>query len=444
MKEAELGVCLRGVCVFAVVSTSTSQRDTTIFSRKSVSIRSLKESIMSTAVLTKVVQGRWELGSVAETAMKISERFWFGVTLAGQLAFGFAVTSFYGLTALRGDYHGWNFTHGYVPGVTKGNFAVATHLISAAIIMLAGAIQLVPQVRHRFPAFHRWNGRTYLFTTGTLSLAGLYMTWIRGSVGDLPQHIGSTLNGVLIWICGGMALRYALARDFKTHRRWALRLFLVVSASWFIRIMLFLWFLIFRAPVGLDPTTFTGPLPTTLSYAQYLIPLAVLEIYFRAQDRPGAVRRMATAAMLFVLTLAMAAGLVAVTMAAWVPQVKAAFDFRTSIAEALSATIDSGGIDAGIQQYRELKAAKTSTYNFNEDQLNSLGYRLLRASKFNEAIRVFELNIESFPRSSNAYDSAAEGYLRAGNKAQAIAHYEMALQLNPKNANSRVMLRKLN
>jgi len=153
---------------------------------------------------------------------------------------------------------------------------------------------------------------------------------------------------------------------------------------------------------------------------------------------------MATAAMLFVLTLAMAAGLVAVTMAAWVPQVKAAFDFRTSIAEALSATIDSGGIDAGIQQYRELKASKTSTYNFNEDQLNSLGYRLLRASKFNEAIRVFELNIESFPRSSNAYDSAAEGYLRAGNKAQAIAHYEMALQLNPKNANSRVMLRKLN
>jgi len=404
---------------------------------------------MSTAVLPEVVSSRWELSSVADTALKVSARFWFGVTLVGQLAFGFAVTSFYGLTALRGDYHGWNFTHGYVPGVTKGNFAVATHLISAAIIMLAGAVQLIPQVRNRFPAFHRWNGRIYMLTAGALSLAGLYMHWIRGSVGDLPQHIGGTVNAVLIWICGGMALRYALARDFKTHRRWALRLFLVVSASWFIRIMLFLWFMIFRAPVGLDPTTFTGPLPTTLSYAQYLIPLAVLEIYLRAQDRPGTLRRMAAASMLFVVTLLMAAGLFATTMATWVPQVRAAFDFRKSIAETLSATIQSSGIDRAVQQYHELqyhevKSAPVSVYNFNEEQLNALGYRLIRAKKFSEGIRIFQLNVENFPRSSNAYDSLAEGYLRAGDKAQAVANYERALQLNPKNLNSKVMLQKLN
>jgi uncharacterized membrane protein len=399
---------------------------------------------MSTAVLPKVVSSRWELGSVADTALKVSARFWFGVTLLGQLAFGFAVTSFYALTALRGDYHGWNFTHGYVPGVTTGNFAVATHLISAAIIMLAGAVQFIPQVRNRFPAFHRWNGRVYMVTAGTLSLAGLYMHWIRGSVGDLPQHIGGTVNAALIWICGGMALRYALARDFKTHRRWALRLFLVVSASWFIRIMLFLWFMIFRAPVGLDPTTFTGPLPTTLSYAQYLIPLAVLEIYLRAQDRPGTLRRMAAASMLFVVTLLMAAGLFATTMATWVPQVRAAFDFRKSIAETLSATIQSGGIDRAVQQYRQLKSTHVSVYNFNEEQLNALGYRLIRAKKFSEGIRIFQLNVENFPRSSNAYDSLAEGYLRAGDKAQAIANYERALQLNPKNLNSKLMLQKLN
>jgi uncharacterized membrane protein len=398
---------------------------------------------MSTAVLPEVVSSRWELSSVADTALKVSARFWFGVTLIGQLAFGFAVTSFYALTALRGDYHAWNFTHGYVPGVTKGNFAVATHLISAAIIMLAGAVQLIPQVRNRLPAFHRWNGRIYMLTAGALSLAGLYMHWIRGSVGDLPQHIGGTVNAVLIWICGGMALRYALARDFKTHRRWALRLFLVVSASWFIRIMLFLWFMIFRAPVGLDPTTFTGPLPTTLSYAQYLIPLAVLEIYLRAQDRPGTLRRMAAAGMLFVVTLLMAAGLLAATMAIWVPQVRAAFDFRKSIAETLSATIQSGGIDRAVQEYHDLKSAQVSVYNFNEEQLNALGYRLIRAEKFSEGIRIFQLNVENFPRSSNAYDSLAEGYLRAGDKAQAIANYERALEWNPKNLNSKVMLQKL-
>src|SRR6201997_2399853 len=109
---------------------------------------------MSTAVLTN----RLQLSSVADTALKTSARFWFVVTVVGQLFFAFAVASFYGLTALRGDYHGWRITNGYIPGVTKGNFAVAAHLVSAVIVMLAGAVQLVRQVRNRFPVLHRWNG----------------------------------------------------------------------------------------------------------------------------------------------------------------------------------------------------------------------------------------------------------------------------------------------
>jgi tetratricopeptide (TPR) repeat protein len=398
---------------------------------------------MSTAVVTQTTN-RIDLSSVANKALKAAAGFWFVVTLIGQLVFAFAIASFYGLTALRGDYHGWRFTHGYIPGVTKGNAAVVTHLISAAIIMLAGAIQLVPQVRSRFPVFHRWNGRIYMLTAFALSGAGLYMHWIRGSVGDLPQHIGGTVNALLIWLCAGMALHYALARDFKIHRRWALRLFLVVSASWFIRIMLFLWFMVFRGPVGLDPATFTGPLPTTLSYAQYLIPLAVLEIYFRAQDHPNPLRRLATAGMLFILTLVMVAGLFAVTMAIWVPDVKAAFDPRKSIAETLSATITSSGLDAAIKQYHDLKAAAPATYNFDEDQLNSLGYQFLNTHKIKDAIRILQLNVEAYPQSSNVYDSLGEAYMDDGDIPLAIMNYRKSLQLNPKNGNAITMLKKMN
>jgi hypothetical protein len=395
---------------------------------------------MSTAVLTN----RLELSSVAGTALNAAARFWFGVTVIGQLMFAFAVASFYSLTALRGDYHGWKFTNGYVPGVTKGNWAVVMHVASAAVLMLAGAVQLVPQVRSRFPVFHRWNGRIYMLTAVTLSAAGLYMTWIRGSVGDVTQHLGSTLNAVLIWLFAGLALRYAMARDFKTHRRWALRLFLVVSASWFIRIMLFLSFLVFKGPIGFDPSTFTGPLLSFLSFAQCLIPLAVLELYFRAQDHPGALRRMAMAGLLFVLTLVMGVGLFAVTMATWVPQVKAAFDPRRSISEALSATIASSGVDAAVKQYHDLKAAQPTIYNFDEDELNSLGYRLLNAKKFNDAIRILRLNVEAYPQSGNVYDSLGEAYMDAGNKPLAITNYQKSLQLNPKNAGAVSMLRKLN
>ena len=398
---------------------------------------------MSTAVLTNSLPRRWQLSSVANTTLKVAARSWFVVTVVGQLFFAFAIASFYTLTALRGDYHGWNFTHGFVPGVTKGNWAVVMHLASAVAIMLAGAAQLVPQIRSRFPVFHRWNGRIYMLAAVTLSLAGLYMTWFRGSVGDLPQHLGGTLNAILMWLFAAMALRYAMARDFKTHRRWALRLFLVVSGSWFYRIGFFLAIVINKGPFGFDPSTFTGPFPTFMSFANYLFPLAILEIYLRAQDRPGALRRMATAGLLFVLTLVMAGGLLAVTMAIWVPQVQAGFDPRKSIAETLSATIASSGLDAAVKQYHDLKAAAPGTYNFDEGQLNGLGYRLIRANKFTEAIRILQLNVEAYPQSSNVYDSLGEAYMNAGDKPQAIANYQKSLQLNPKNGGAVTMLQKL-
>ncbi len=380
-----------------------------------------------------------------ETALKAAVRFCFVVLVIGQLIFAFAVASFYGMTAARGDVHAWNkvLTHGIIVGDGMGNFALAAHLISAVIIILAGAVQLVPQVRNRFPLFHRWTGRVYIVTAFTVSLAGLYLMWARGTIGDLSQHLGTSLMAVLIMVCAVMALRYAIARDFKAHRRWALRLYLVVSASLFIRVGTFLAILLNHGPFGFDPTTFTGPFITFMAFAQYLVPLGVLELYFRAQSRPGAVRRMAMAAGLFALTFAMGAGISAVTVSTWAPEIRRAYDQRTSIAEALSSTIASRDVDVAAQQYYELKAAQPSNYNFDEDELNDLGYQLLRAKKFHEAIRVFQLNVEAYPRSSNVYDSLGEGYMNAGDKARAIANYQKSLELNPKNGNGVAMLKKL-
>jgi tetratricopeptide (TPR) repeat protein len=167
-------------------------------------------------------------------------------------------------------------------------------------------------------------------------------------------------------------------------------------------------------------------------------------LYLWAQDRPGALRRMATAGVLFVLTLAMGAGIALQAMASWVPNVKAGMDPRKSIAQTLSATIASSGIDAAERQYRDLKATASATYNFDESGLNNLGYQLIRANKFKEAIRIFQLNVEAFPKSANTYDSLAEGYMDDGEKALAVANYQKSLQLNPKNRNAEVMLQKLN
>jgi len=400
---------------------------------------------MSTNINIAVWTGRWELDSVADTALKAATRFWFVVTVIGQLLFGLGVAAFYGRASLRGDSFAWNrfMTHGYVPGDRVGNAFAVVHVIAAVIIMLAGATQLVPRVRERFPVFHRWNGRIYMLVAVTTAAAGFYMTWIRGSIGDFSQHLGGSLNAVLVWAFAALALRSAMARDFKTHRRWALRLFLVVSAAWFYRIGFFLTMIIFQRPVGFDPATFTGPFLTFMSFAQYLVPLAILELYLRARDRADPAGRIATAFGLGLLTVAMGAGIFGVAMFAWVPSLQAPFAQRKSIAETLGATVASGGIDQAVKQYHDLKASTPNGYNFAEDELNTLGYELLHTRKFKEAVAIFQVNVEAYPRSGNAYDSLAEACLAAGDKMQALVYYRRSLELNPKNAIAGRMLEKL-
>jgi uncharacterized membrane protein len=178
-----------------------------------------------------------------DTALKAAAGLWFVVAVIGQLVFVCYVVSFYGGAAVRGDFQSWNkfMTHGYIPGDTMGNFAVAMHFFLAVMIIVGGAIQLVPQIRDRAPSFHRGNGRIYILTAFTLSIVSLYMILMRLSIGDVLQHVGTSLNAVLIMLCAALTLRYALAREFDVHRRWALRLFMVVSGVWFFRVGLMLW-----------------------------------------------------------------------------------------------------------------------------------------------------------------------------------------------------------
>ena len=91
------------------------------------------------------------LRKLADRVLNAAAAFWFVVVVLGQLVFAFTVASFYGLSAARGNWQQWNktMTHGYTPGHPMGNLAVAIHLSSAVIILLSGAIQLVPLIRRR-------------------------------------------------------------------------------------------------------------------------------------------------------------------------------------------------------------------------------------------------------------------------------------------------------
>lgn len=116
---------------------------------------------------------------------------------------------------------------------------------------------------------------------------------------------------------------------------------------------------------------------------------------------------------------------------------------RKSIAEALLKTIQEQNVGAAIKQYHELKATQPTAYDFGEDELISLGYQLLEMKKFKDAIRVFELNVEAYPSSYNAYDSLGEAYMDDGDKDLAIKNYRKSLALNRANENAKKMLKQL-
>ncbi|MBZ5522042.1 MAG: DUF2306 domain-containing protein [Acidobacteriia bacterium] len=396
---------------------------------------------MSTAV---VVTNRLDVSSVADTALKAAVQFWFVVSIIGQWAFLFYIVAFYGPSTLTGNFEAWRKNafpiRSYVPGDTAGNLAFAAHALLAAVITFGGAIQLIPQIRSRAISVHRWIGRLFMVTALGLSVSGLYVIWTRNHGGI--ARIANTTNAVLIIVFSVLAWRSALRRDLSIHRRWALRTYMATSAQWFGRVGIFAWIVLNRGPVGLGDN-FDGPVAIFWSFGCYLLPLAVLELYLRAKESAGPGQKLAVASTLVGLTLASGVGVIGVGMAGWVPSVKAALDARKSIAATLSTAITSSGIDQATKLYYDLKATQPTAYNFAEKELNTLGYDLMGARKFKEAIRIFRLNVEAYPQSSNAYASLAEAYMGYGNKAEASANCQKSLQLNPKNRRAIRVLQKL-
>ena len=86
-----------------------------------------------------------------------------------------------------------------------------------------------------------------------------------------------------------------------------------------------LWVAINGGPVGFDVETFEGPFLSFWAFGQYLLPLALLELYFLARDKSGSVVRFLTAGLLFIATLGMALGIVVATMGMWLPTLKGMF-----------------------------------------------------------------------------------------------------------------------
>lgn len=116
---------------------------------------------------------------------------------------------------------------------------------------------------------------------------------------------------------------------------------------------------------------------------------------------------------------------------------------KRSAAELLYSIITTKGIPAAIEEVAAIKERKLDRFDVDEGELNDFGYKLLNEKKLNEAILLFTILVQAFPESANGYDSLAEAYMKAGNKAEAVKNYKKSLELDPKNENARKMIEEL-
>ncbi len=105
--------------------------------------------------------------------------------------------------------------------------------------------------------------------------------------------------------------------------------------------------------------------------------------------------------------------------------------------------LSEGKIEEALELYRKIKLENPSDHYVSEGRFNSLGYDFMGRGKLEEALAIFNLNVELYPNSGNCYDSLGEAFMKSGNNQQAIKNYKKAVELNPNSANAIEMLKKL-
>lgn len=259
----------------------------------------------------------------ANQALHISVSAWVVIALIGQWFFAAYVFTLYLIPIVAGKPELLNIAQpitGYVEGDMFGNAILFSHVVPAALLSVGGIIQLLPIVRRKLPALHRWNGRMFLTLGFIGAMSGLYLTWVRDSRLSDVGSIGITLNGILILVSAVMAWRYAVKRQFNIHMRWAVHAFLLINGVWFFRLYLMAWYVINQGPNGNSPTI-DGPVDIFLSFACYGIPMLIAECVFWAQRHKQVSKKWAVTALTTCGVVITLVGVVAAILMMWIPRI---------------------------------------------------------------------------------------------------------------------------
>jgi len=194
------------------------------------------------------------------------------------LALPFALHSLsFGLRGLNSDLSGRTYLFSSTHPVSNG--AIFGHMMAGAAITLLAPLQLVGPLRARFPAVHRFTGYVFFACAVATAAGGLAYIVTRRTIGGPLMDYAFAGYGLCVLLAAFQTVRYARARDFGRHQRWALRLFVLAIGSWLYRAHYHLWVGL-TGGVGIEPG-FTGPFDQVQVFAFYVPYLVALELFFR-------------------------------------------------------------------------------------------------------------------------------------------------------------------
>jgi tetratricopeptide (TPR) repeat protein len=127
------------------------------------------------------------------------------------------------------------------------------------------------------------------------------------------------------------------------------------------------------------------------------------------------------------------------------PALTAALNYkpRKPLADDMMDALEHANMRLAMDRYREYRSDPTHVYVNTERAISGLGYRLMQAKRFDQAVEILSLNVRDYPNSAIGYYYLASAYVSAGNKALAIKNCEKSLELDPRNMSAVEMLRRL-
>lgn len=261
----------------------------------------------------------------AKSVLALSAKSLITVALIGQWAFAFYILVIYTFTLVNG-LNPIDFSP--APNVkTSDSFdrgMFFAHVIPAIYLSMFGIMQLVPAIRNRYRAFHRFNGRVFLALGFSGALTGLYLQWSKGAEVNVSASLGITINGLLILVAAFYAWFYAVKKRFDLHMRWAVHSFILINGVWSFRLYLMGWYIVNQGSNG-NTQHLDGPMDIFLAFACYLLPMLLTEVYFWAKKQRSSSKVWLGAVAMTGGVIITLIGAVSAVMAMWTPRITQVF-----------------------------------------------------------------------------------------------------------------------